>query len=162
MCGECGCREKGDWRETVVRIAVIDGQGASVGSVIIKKIRQAFGEAVEVWGLGTNAVATSQMLKAGANRGATGESAVCYCVEQVDAIMGPISILISHSLMGELTPRMAEAIGSTRVPKLLLPITQEPVIVVSTVFEPLPHLVEKLIADHLAPLLAGKGCSAGG
>jgi hypothetical protein len=141
------------------RIAVIDGQGASVGSAIIKKIRQVCREEVEVWALGTNAIATTQMLKAGANRGATGESAICQCVHQVDVVIGSISILISHSLMGELTPPMAHAIGSCRAPKLLLPITQELVTVVGTVFEPLPHLVDKLISEHLCPILAAKGLS---
>ena len=91
----------------MVRIAVIDGQGASIGSTIIRKIRQTYGEKVEIWALGTNAIATGQMLKAGANRGATGESAVCHCAHQVDVIIGPISILISNAMMGEVTPAMA-------------------------------------------------------
>lgn len=139
----------------MIRIAVIDGQGASVGSAIIKKIKQNYGEDVEVWALGTNAIATTQMMKAGANRGATGESAVCHCVRQVDVIIGSIAILISNSLMGELTPSMAHAIGSSRAPKLLLPITQESVTVVGTVFEPLPHMVDRLISEHLGPIVAG-------
>ena len=91
----------------MVRIAVIDGQGASIGSTIIRKIRQTYGEEVEVWALGTNAIATGQMLRAGANRGATGESAVCYSAGQVDVIVGPLSILVSNAMMGELTPAMA-------------------------------------------------------
>ncbi len=138
----------------LIRVAVIDGQGASVGSTIIKKIRQSCGEEVELWALGTNAIATTQMMKAGANRGATGESAVCHCVRQVDVIIGSIAILINNSLMGELTPAMANAVGSSSAPKLLLPITQELVTVVGTVFEPLPHLVDRLISDHLAPIVA--------
>jgi hypothetical protein len=141
----------------LIRIAVIDGQGASIGSAIIKKIKQAFGEEVDIWALGTNAIATTQMMKAGANRGATGESAVCHCVQQVGVIIGSISILISNALMGELTPAMAHAISACKATKLLLPIAQEPVVVVSTVFEPLPHMVEKLISEHLAPILAGTG-----
>ena len=140
----------------MIRIAVIDGQGASVGSAVIKKIRHNYGEDVEMWALGTNAIATTQMMKAGANRGATGESAVCHCVQQVDVIIGSIAILISNSLMGELTPAMAHAIGNSRAPKLLLPITQEPVAVVGTVFEPLPHMIDRLIIEHLAPAVAGK------
>jgi len=135
------------------RIAVIDGQGASIGSAIIKKIKQAYGDGVDVWALGTNAIATTQMMKAGANRGATGESAVCHCVQQVDVVIGSISILVSNSLMGELTPSMAHAIGSSKAPKLLLPITQEHVVIVGTTFEPLPHLIDRLINEHLPPLL---------
>lgn len=143
----------------MIRIAVIDGQGASVGSAVIKKVRSNYGEEVEVWALGTNAIATTQMMKAGANRGATGESAVCHCVGQVDVIIGSIAILISNSLMGELTPAMVHAIGNSRAPKLLLPITQEPVTVVGTVFEPLPHMIDRLLSEHLAPVIAGKQCS---
>jgi len=129
----------------LTRIAVIDGQGASIGSTIIKKVKQAYGEEVDIWALGTNAIATTQMMKAGANRGATGESAVCHCVQQVDVIIGSISIVISNSLMGELTPSMAHAVSSAKAPKLLLPMTQETVAVVGTVYMPLPHLVDKLI-----------------
>lgn len=132
---------------------MIDGQGASIGSAIIKKIKQAYGDGVDVWALGTNAIATTQMMKAGANRGATGESAVCHCVQQVDVVIGSISILVSNSLMGELTPSMAHAIGSSKAPKLLLPITQEHVVIVGTTFEPLPHLIDRLINEHLPPLL---------
>lgn len=132
---------------------MIDGQGASIGSAVIKKIKQAYGDGVDVWALGTNAIATTQMMKAGANRGATGESAVCHCVQEVDVVIGSISILVSNSLMGELTPFMAQAISSSKAPKLLLPITQERVIIVGTTFEPLPHLIDKLINEHLGPLL---------
>jgi hypothetical protein len=140
----------------LTRIAVVDGQGASIGSAIIKKIKQVYGDTADVWALGTNAIATTQMMKAGANRGATGESAVCHCVHQVDVVIGSISILVGNSLMGELTPSMALAIGSSKAPKLLLPITQENVIVVSTTFEPLPHLIERLINEQLAPFVGGK------
>ena len=60
----------------MIRIAVIDGQGGGIGATVIKRIKEVYGERVEVWALGTNAIATSQMMKAGANRGATGENAV--------------------------------------------------------------------------------------
>ena len=137
----------------MVRIAVIDGQGASIGSTIIRKIRQTYGEEVEVWALGTNAIATGQMLRAGANRGATGESAVCYSAGQVDVIVGPLSILVSNAMMGELTPAMAMAVGNSRAIKLLLPLSTEPVTVVGVVPDPLPHLVDKLVKEHLSGII---------
>jgi hypothetical protein len=146
-----GAKRKGG---TLVRIAVIDGQGGAIGSTIVKRIRQAIHEKVELWALGTNVIATTQMMKAGANRGASGENAICRSVEKVDLVTGTISILISNALMGELTPAMAEAIGSCSAHKLLLPLTQEAVTIVGPVPEPLPHLVDKLISEHLAPLLA--------
>lgn len=134
----------------MVRIAVIDGQGGGIGTTIIKKIKDTYGEEAEVWALGTNAIATSQMMKAHANRGATGENAVCHCVHQVDVIVGPISILLSHAMMGEVTPAMVQAIGLSKAPKILLPLTQDPIVVVGTLREPLPHLVDKLVHDHLS------------
>jgi hypothetical protein len=137
----------------LLRIAVVDGQGASIGSTVIRRIRQAFGERVELWALGTNAIATSQMLKAGANRGAAGEGAVCHSVSQVDVVVGTISIVISDSLMGELTPAMAQAISRSKAIKLLLPLTQEAVHVVGTVSEPLPHHIEMLVERFLSPLV---------
>jgi hypothetical protein len=141
-------RVKGD---SLTRIAVIDGQGGGIGTTIIKRIKETYGESAEVWALGTNAIATAQMMKARANRGATGENAICHCVRQVDVIVGTIAILLSHAMMGELTPAMAQAIGAAQAQKLLLPLTQEPISIVGTVQEPLPHLVEKLVTFHLAP-----------
>lgn len=136
------------------RIAVIDGQGGAIGSTLIRKIMESYGKDIEVWALGTNAIATTQMLKAGANRGATGESAIRHCVHRVDAVVGPISIIIPYAFMGEVTPGMVEALGLTTAVKILLPFTQEPFVVVGTTSEPLPHQVEDLVEKHLVPLLA--------
>ena len=133
---------------------MIDGQGGGIGATIIRRIREVFGEKLELWALGTNAIATSQMMKAGANRGATGENAICQCVQRVDAIIGPISILLCHAMMGEVTARMVEAIGSAPATKFMLPLTQEPLVVVGTVREPLPHLVEKLVSEHLPAIFS--------
>lgn len=138
------------------RIAVIDGQGGGIGSAIIKKIKEQYQETVEVWALGTNAVATAQMMKAHANRGATGENAICHCAREVDIIIGPISILVAHAMMGEVTPAMVHALGSSRAHKLLLPLTQEPITIVGAVREPLPHLVDKLVGQHLPGLVAAR------
>lgn len=140
----------------MVRIAVIDGQGGCVGSTIIKKIKKSHGERLQIWALGTNAVATSQMMKAHANRGASGENAVCYCVHQVDVIIGSLSLLICNAMMGEVTAAMVRAIGDSEATKLLLPITEESVAVVGAVSEPLPHLVERLLNDYLNPILSDR------
>jgi hypothetical protein len=141
----------------LIRVAVIDGQGGGIGSSIIKRIKESFGEEMEVWALGTNAIATAQMMKARANRGATGENAICHCVRQVDFIIGPISILLTNSMMGELTPSMVNAIGEAHAHKLLLPITQDPLTVVGTIREPLPHMVDKLVSEHLPMLIKQVG-----
>ncbi len=136
-----------------MRICVIDGQGGGIGAAIIKRLKEVYGEGHEVIALGTNAVATAQMMKARANRGASGENAIVRTVPTVDVIMGTLSIVLANAMMGELTPRMAEAIASAPAPKLLLPLTQEQVQIVGLIPEPLPHLVEKIVSDKLKELM---------
>ncbi len=126
-------------------IAVIDGQGGGIGGLIIKRLREALGEEVEIVGLGTNAMATGAMLKAGANKGASGENAIVQTVKTVDMIVGAIAIVLSNSMMGELTPKMAEAIASASATKYLLPLKTLEAEIIGASKEPLPHLVEQLI-----------------
>ncbi|HSO20747.1 MAG TPA: DUF3842 family protein, partial [Desulfosarcina sp.] len=103
-------------------VCVIDGQGGGIGSTIIKKIKEHFGESVEIVALGTNAIATAQMLKARANRGASGENAIVRSVARADAVVGTLGILMAHAMMGEVTPGMAEAVSASSAVKLILPI----------------------------------------
>jgi len=131
------------------KICVIDGQGGGIGATIIKKIKEYYRENVEIIALGTNAIATAQMLKARANRGASGENAIVQTVKNVDVIIGTISIVLAHAMMGEMTPKMTEAIASSRARKIILPITQENIDVVGVPQIPLPRLVEKMMKDYL-------------
>ncbi|MEN8781222.1 MAG: DUF3842 family protein [Desulfobacterales bacterium] len=131
------------------KIGVIDGQGGGIGSAIIKKIKELYGETVEVVALGTNAIATAQMLKAGANRGASGENAIVQTTKSVDVILGPLGIIIAHAMMGEVTPGIAEGVAGSPTAKLLLPLTQENVTIVGVARLPMPHLIEELIDMHL-------------
>jgi hypothetical protein len=126
-------------------IAVIDGQGGGIGSAIIKRLRENFGEEVEIIGLGTNAMATGAMLKGGANKGASGENAIVQTVKTVDIIIGTTGIVLANSMMGELTPKMAEAIASSPAMKYLLPLKIPEVEVIGAPKEPLPHLIDQLI-----------------
>ncbi|MBF0566635.1 MAG: DUF3842 family protein [Nitrospirae bacterium] len=130
----------------MLKIVVVDGQGGGIGSLIVKKVRDLFNESVEVIALGTNAAATSAMLKARANRGATGENAIVLNAGRCDLIVGPLSIVVANSMMGELTPEMAEAIGTSQARKILLPLNQEGIDVVGASKEPLPHMVDSMIA----------------
>ena len=114
------------------RIGVVDGQGGGIGSVIIKRLKETFGESVEIIALGTNAIATAQMLKAKANRGASGENAIVQTVSKMDLIIGTVGIMVAHAMMGELTPRIAEAVAQSDAPKVLLPLNQEGVAIVGT------------------------------
>lgn len=129
----------------MIKIAVIDGQGGGIGSFIIKSLRESFGDKIEILALGTNAAATANMMKSKANKGASGENAIVWNASKVDLIIGPLSILVANAMMGELTSKMAEAVGSSPAKKILLPINQEGIEIISVVKEPLPHLVEKLI-----------------
>ena len=135
------------------RIGIIDGQGGGIGSTMIKKIKASFGESVEIIALGTNAIATAQMLKAGANRGASGENAIVRTVARVDVVIGTLGIMLAHAMMGEVTPKMAEAVSGCAATKLILPISQENVDLIGMSDEPLPHMVDTLVTDHLNPLL---------
>jgi NAD(P)-dependent dehydrogenase (short-subunit alcohol dehydrogenase family) len=126
-------------------IAVIDGQGGGIGAVIIKRLREAFGEEVEVISLGTNAMATGAMLKAGANKGASGENAIVQTVKAVDIVTGTIGLLVANSMMGEVTPKMAEAIASSQAMKCFLPLKMLEVEIIGASKEPLPHLVDQLV-----------------
>lgn len=136
-------------KSALVRICVIDGQGGGIGSAVIKKLKDLFGETVEIIALGTNAIATAQMLKARANRGASGENAIVQMSKKVNIIIGPVSIIMAHSMMGEVTPKIAEAVAESPAKKLLIPLTQENVEIVGLPTTPLPHLIEALIEKNL-------------
>jgi hypothetical protein len=131
------------------KLCIIDGQGGGIGAFIIKKLRETCDESLELIALGTNAIATAQMLKAKANRGASGENAIVQTVAQADLIIGPIGIVMANAMMGEVTPKMAEAIASSSAKKVLLPLLQENVVIVGTTAIPLPHLLDELIEKHL-------------
>jgi hypothetical protein len=127
------------------KICIIDGQGGGIGATLIKYLKKAFGESVVLIALGTNAIATAQMLKAGANKGASGENAICRTVFQVDCVIGPIAVSWANAMLGEVTPKMAEAVTSSPALKILLPLSQESVEIVGIIKEPLPHLVQEAV-----------------
>ena len=135
------------------RICVIDGHGGGIGVAVIKALKEAHGESIELVALGTNAIAAAQMLKAGANRAASGENAIRRTTATADAIIGPISIGWANAMLGEITPNMAEAIMSTPAPKIFLPMSQEAVTLVGVSAEPLPHLVQQLVTKKLREVL---------
>ena len=105
-------------------IAVVDGMGGGIGAQIVTQLRQALPLDVEIIALGTNAIATDRMMKAKANRGASGENAIRASINQADFILASIGVVVPNSMMGEVTPAIAEAIASARGFKLLLPINQ--------------------------------------
>jgi NAD(P)-dependent dehydrogenase (short-subunit alcohol dehydrogenase family) len=135
------------------KICVIDGQGGGIGSTIIKKLKELLQETVEIIALGTNAIATAQMLKSMANRGASGENAIVQTVKTVDIIIGPVGIIIANAMMGEVTPKIAAAVADSPAKKILIPLTQENIEIVGISSVPLPHIIEDLIEVNLKQLL---------
>lgn len=131
---------------SITRIAVIDGQGGGIGRLLVEKLSRALRHRrVEILVLGTNVMATATMLKAGANEGATGENAIVQNVAGVDIIVGTISVLMAHSMLGEFTPAMAEAVARSPAPKIVIHLNRSGVEVVGASAEPLPHLVDMLV-----------------
>jgi len=128
------------------KIAVIDGQGGGIGSLIVKRLKDELKDRCEIIALGTNAAATSAMMKSHANKGATGENAIIYNSDRVDMIIGPLSIALPNAMLGEVTGKMAAAIVSSPARKILLPLNQEGIDIAGVSKEPLPHLIELLLS----------------
>lgn len=135
------------------QICIIDGQGGGIGANLIKYLREVHGERYELLALGTNVIATSQMMKAGANRGASGENAVVHTVAQADLIIGTLAITWANAMLGEVTPAMAAAITSSPAPKILLPLFHENITVVCVAGDPLPHMVKSIVEEKIVEVL---------
>lgn len=128
-----------------MRIAVIDGQGGGLGRAIVEKLRNAFGGTVDIIALGTNALATAAMLKAGADDGATGENAIIFNSDKVGLIAGPIGVIAANSMLGELTPAMAKAIAQSPAKKVLIPLSRCNIRIAGTKNLPLPQYIDDLV-----------------
>ncbi|MCI7807631.1 MAG: DUF3842 family protein [Bullifex sp.] len=104
-----------------MRAVVIDGQGGGLGRQVVAAVKGKYKD-IEVVAIGTNATATQAMLKAGADVAATGENPLIVNVRNADVIIGPVGIVIADSLFGEITPKMAKAVGQSRARRLLIPV----------------------------------------
>lgn len=102
-------------------VLVIDGQGGGIGKSIVEQLKKQLPH-IFIRALGTNSLATSRMIKAGADDGATGENAIVINAKRADVIIGAMGIVMPNAILGELTPKMAQAIASSEAIKILLPI----------------------------------------
>ncbi len=130
-----------------MKIAVIDGMGGGLGSRIIEKIQAEIDESCEIIALGTNSRATSSMIEKGAHRGATGENSVAFMVKDVDIVVGPLGIIIPNSMLGEITPAMAEAVAGSSAEIFLLGIKQPHVNLIGVQDISLNEMISELITD---------------
>ena len=106
----------------MMKVYVIDGQGGRLGQLLVEEILREVPEC-DLTAVGTNSIATMAMMKAGAGKGATGENPVILAARKADVIIGPIGIIAADSLLGEITPAMAAAVGQSDACKLLLPVS---------------------------------------
>ena len=136
-----------------MKIVVIDGQGGRLGKLLVEAVKERLPQA-EVLAVGTNGIATATMQKAGADYVATGENPVVRGVMDADVVLGTLGIVVAHSILGEVTPRMAEAVGGCRGKKILIPMNSCGVSVAGTQEMGLAGYV-KLAADQAEAFLRG-------
>ena len=137
-----------------MKILIIDGQGGRIGKMLVEKIRQKWPN-LPLIALGTNSIATSTMLRAGAQEGATGENPVIYNAKSADVIIGPIGIVLANSLLGEITPAMAAAVAQSDAQKILIPMNRCKSAIAGVSEAPLAEYIE-LAANLLQKFLEGK------
>lgn len=136
-----------------MKIVVIDGQGGSLGRALVEGIKGLDG--CEIYAVGTNSIATSAMLKSGADFGATGENPVVVNCRDADIIAGPIGIIAADSLLGEITEKMAAAVAKSGAVKVLIPVSRCSVTVAGVQDMPMGELIK--IAVEKIKILAQNG-----
>ena len=134
-----------------MKIVVIDGQGGRLGRLLVEGVKARLPQA-QVYALGTNTVATAAMLKAGADFGATGENPVLRGGADADGVLGPVGVVVANAILGEVTPAMAEAVGSCRAKKFLIPMNSCGVLVAGVEEQPLPAYVAQAVEALAAEL----------
>jgi len=135
----------------VKKAVIIDGQGGKIGSLLVSRLKSQAGR-IELYAIGTNSIATSAMLKAGADFGATGENPVVVNCRDADIIVGPVGIVVADSLVGEITPAMAAAAGQSGAQKVLLPVNRCNNHIVGVRDLPLSDLIEAAV-NYILSLL---------
>lgn len=132
-----------------MKVAVIDAQGAGLGKTVIKKIHSEIDTDIYIIGLGTNTIATSNMVRAGADVGITGEKAICsFCEKQkVDCIIGPIGIMCSGGIKGEITAEMSQSIFQMDCTKYIIPLKKHGIYIPGTRTLKIKEIIDEIVLD---------------
>lgn len=132
-----------------MKIAILDAQGAGLGQTIIKKIRKEIDHDIYIIALGTNTFATSNMVRAGANVGISGEKAIySFCkTNKIDSIIGPIGIICSVGLNEEITPIISKSIFNMDCIKYILPLQKHGIYIPGTRNLQIKDIIEEIILD---------------
>lgn len=136
-----------------MKIVIVDGQGGRLGKLLVEEVKRRRPQA-QIYALGTNSIATATMLKAGADFGASGENPVVRGVEDADAVLGPVGIVVAHAILGEVTPAMAVAVGGCRAKKFLVPMNSCGVVVSGVREQSLPAYVAQAV-EQMVDVLEG-------
>ena len=129
-----------------MNILVMDAQGGGIGKQVVTAVRTRFPD-VTITAVGTNAAATTAMLRAGADEGATGENAAVVCCRRADVIIGPVGIVIADALLGEVTPRMAVAVGQSAAKRILIPVNHCANFIAGVADMSVGRLVDSVVAE---------------
>lgn len=128
-------------------VLVIDGQSGRVGRMLCDAIKKVT-DAAEIFAVGVNSLATAEMLKSGIIHAATGENAALVCIRKADIIVGPMGIVLADSMLGEITPEIAKAVGQSEAKKILIPMSGCRVDVIGGKDLPLSELI-KMAANRV-------------
>ena len=129
-----------------MNILVMDAQGGGIGKQVVTAVRTRFPD-VTITAVGTNAAATTAMLRAGADEGATGENAAVVCCRRADVIIGPVGIVIADAMLGEVTPRMAVAVGQSAAKRILIPVNHCANFIAGVADLSVGRLVDSVVTD---------------
>ena len=129
-----------------MNILVMDAQGGGIGKQVVTAVRTRFPD-VTITAVGTNAAATTAMLRAGADEGATGENAAVLCCRRADVIIGPVGIVIADAMLGEVTPRMAVAVGQSAAKRILIPVNHCANFIAGVADMSVGRLVDSVVAE---------------
>ena len=130
-----------------MRVLIMDGQGGGLGKQLVAALKDE--PDLSITAVGTNSAATNAMLKAGAHEGATGENAAIVATRRADVIMGPVGIAIADSLLGEITPAVATAVGQSPAKKILIPMNMCDIMIPALKNVPIKNLINDAVEQLL-------------